>query len=82
MLIYQLRGVLLYDANELLARGMTSEQWQYVGSASTGVLRLVSVPMILLVIMWILAFACERREHNKLRKQLNQPVAGEAKNPR
>jgi hypothetical protein len=79
VLLFQFARMMLYDSNMAVSKTMTAAQLQHVYATSEGLMRLVFIPMLVLVGMWMLAFACERREHNKLRKQLNQTTADESK---
>ena len=74
--LFALSKMMLYDSNADVSKSMTEQQRDHMFTASTGLLRLELIPMVVLIVMWMLAFVSERREHNKLRRQLGQPAAG------
>jgi len=77
--IFPLVGVILYDSNPEVAKSLTNLQRQSLYSSVQGLLRVAIIPMAVLQIMWLLAFFCERRAHNKLRKLLKE--AAEVSSP-
>jgi hypothetical protein len=76
ILLCKLSDMMLYDADIDVAKSMNDEQLRYMFEGARGVRELLMVPMVVMIGLWMLAFFVERREHNKLIKQLGQPAAG------
>ena len=74
--IFPLVGVILYDSNPEVAKSLTDLQRRSLNGSVQLVLRTAVIPMAALQIMWMLAYFCERREHNKLRKHLAETAVG------
>lgn len=67
-LIYELSSTMLYDSNADVVKEMTEAQQKHMYVGAKGLIRMTSIPMSVLSVMWMIAFVSERREHNRLRK--------------